>query len=67
MHHPSAKDFFLSALGVHSIPAELNYHDIAFQRHSENEPFCVIKMQKNGDVILRVNPWDTEDTIKYIL
>ena len=67
MHN--AKDFFLSALGVNSIPAEMTYHDIAFQRHSEHEPFCVIKTRKDGTTFLRVNDWDTDhsDEIMYIL
>ena len=62
----SSKEFFLSALGVNSIPAELNCHDIAIQRYDEKEPFCMIKMRKDGKTILRVNPWEVEG-IKYIL
>lgn len=56
----SAKDFFISALGV-SVPMYYHNYDIMVQRVSESTPFCIIKTQHDGSTILRVNSWEDED------
>lgn len=58
MHH--AKDFFLSTLGIR-VSAEKLPYDVVVQRSNESTPFCIIKTERDGTTILRVNSWDDAD------
>lgn len=60
MYHTSAKEFFISVLGLDNKYSHtlLITHDITLQRKNEREPFGELVTTPSGKVVLRIGAVD---------